>query len=195
MKTYNTYKCAAWKRQDISVGNPTILSIKEEHMYSIDREMNLNLCSPLGGACHFLFEWSHFFCSSQAFLMCHANYFQNSFERRTRTYHPIQRKEIQGVVQSWGGAYGFSDLRAARTIGNDQCNASQSGHTLPVMQRSAVYKRGTVGVCKTGSYNIHRGRDGNAESVKLHESPGEGGRGYTAGVEGRENSQSSLGKM
>lgn len=31
-------------------------------------------------------------------------------------------------------------------------------------------------VCITGSKSLYRGRDGNAESVKLHESLGEGGR-------------------
>lgn len=40
-------------------------------------------------------------------------------------------------------------------------------------------------VCIAGIQSWGRGRNGNAESVKLHESPGEGGNGYTAVGKGK----------
>lgn len=54
--------------------------------------------------------------------------------------------------------------------------------------------RGTVRVCITGSYSLSRGRDGNAESVKLHESLGEGKRQGEREEKGN-GGQGRLGKM
>lgn len=54
-------------------------------------------------------------------------------------------------------------------------------------QLAALWTRGggETWVCIAGTQSWGRGRNGNAESVKPHESPGEGGNGYTAVGKGK----------
>lgn len=94
-------------------------------------------------------------CSTSCCVMAHWNL-------------PSHRNgEKQGIVESWGGAFGSPDLSAAGTKGRDRCTASLG--TRPT--RDTV-----VGQRWYRQLQLIRGRDGNAESVKLHESPGEGKR-------------------
>ncbi len=145
----------------------------------------VSIKSP-AGSCYFPCEESRFFHSTHhRRLSCSvmpADLFSANFLKGT--LEPTILYMGQRETGSWGKlgrGLQLSGHHSCGTKGSNRYSASNSGHTLPSIQCSTVqWTRGgreTVRVCITGSYSLYRGRDGNAESVKLHESLGEGGRG------------------
>ena len=138
---------------------------------------------------HMIFFLSSLFhCSHRRRLSCcvmPADLFSARFLKGRLEPTILYKGPTESGVGGRGGGgvgVGLAVRPTSQPGGTKGCNrrtTSHSGHTL--IQCSAVQwtrgGRGTLGVCITGSWSLYSGRDGNAESVKLHESRVEGGRG------------------